>query len=548
MDKIRQSLRGNVKIMKSQVTRYAVFGTLIAVAALILATMINAYLQSGQITIETMVAAQKSNVTLWFLDAMPFIFAFWGQYTSTMMAYEAGSMVVDQTADLRNMTAALENKAAHEATHDSLTDLPNRILLYDRLNHAIQSALRRKSGLVLLILDIDGFKHINETLGHFSGDQLLCQVVSRLQVMVRKSDTLARLGADEFAILLDMNSHTKTVLNIVKKIRKIFLEPFTIEGLSLEVMASIGIAFFPDHGKEADTIIQRANLALFEAKQDTKKFIIYTNELDKNSPERLTMMGELRQAIDNNELRIHYQPKINLKKGRVSSVEALVRWQHPEHGFMPPDEFIPLAERTGLIRPLTTWVLNHALKQTEQWHKQNLKLGVAVNLSPAALMDTELPNTIVGMLSLYDVPPGHITLEVTEGSMIKDPNLALKILSRLAQMGIKISIDDFGTGYSSLAYLKELPATELKIDKSFVMDMFKNNNDAVIVKSIIDLGHNLSMQVVAEGVEDKKTALKLKQLGCDILQGFYFSRPLDNEQFIQWINLRIKSANATRPN
>ena len=542
MEKLRQSLRSNVKLMKSEITRYALFGTLIAFGAVILATAINAYLQSGQITIGTLLKAQQTNVTLWFMDAMPFIFAFWGQYTSTIMAYEAGSMVMEQTADLRDLTVELEHKAVHEATHDSLTGLPNRVLLYDRLNHAIQAASRHKTSLVMMILDIDEFKQINETLGHYSGDQLLRQVVSRLQVIVRKSDTLARVGGDEFAILLDMNTGKEMVLNIVKKLQKIFIEPFSIEGLALEVMSSIGIAYFPDHGREADTIMQRANLALVSAKQNTKKFAVYNENMDKSSPGRITMMGELRHAIDTSELVVHYQPKVNLAQSqvRVSSVEALVRWQHPKHGFLSPDEFIPMAERTGLIRPLTIWVLNAALKQGEQWHKKGLKMGVAVNLSPAALLDTELPNVLVGMLSLYEIPARYITFEVTEGSMIKDPDLALQILSRLAEMGIKISIDDFGTGYSSLAYLKKLPAKELKIDKSFVIDMLESESDAVIVKSIIDLGHNLSMKVVAEGVENKETAVKLKALGCDILQGFYFSKPLDHETLIRWLDKKRK--------
>lgn len=536
MDRFRQSLLSNVKIMKSQVTRYAVIGTLIAVVALLLATLINAYIQSGKISIETMVLAQQTNVTLWFLDAMPFIFAFWGQYTSTVMAYEASTMVVDQTQDLRDLTVALEHKAAHEATHDSLTGLPNRVLLYDRLNQAIQAASRRNTSLVLMILDIDEFKHINESLGHYSGDQLLRQVVSRLQVIIRKSDTLARIGGDEFAILLDMSTRQSLVMNIVQKLQKTFLEPFAMEGLSLEVMSSIGIAYFPAHGKEADAIMQRANLALCAAKQNTKKFAVYSETLEKASPRRITMMGELRHAMDNDELVVHYQPKFNITQDRIDSVEALIRWQHPVHGFLPPSEFIPMAERTGLIRPLTHWVLKHALSQVENWHESGLKIGVAVNLSPATLLDTELPNLIVGLLSLYDIPPGHITLEVTEGSMIKEPALALEILSRLAELGIKISIDDFGTGYSSLAYLKKLPAQELKIDKSFVMDMLDSDSDAVIVKSIIDLGHNLGMKVVAEGVETKETADRLTTLGCDILQGFFFSKPMDAQTFIQWHN------------
>lgn len=534
MDSLCQSLLSNVTIMKSQVTRYAVFGTLIAVAALLLATLINAYIQSGEITIETLILAQQTNVTLWFLDAMPFIFAFWGQYTSTIIAYEASSMVVEQTQDLRNLTLALEHKAAYEATHDTLTGLPNRVLLYDRLNQAIRAASRRKTDLVLMILDIDEFKHINESLGHYSGDQLLRQVVSRLQGITQKSDTLARIGTDEFAILLDMSTQQKPVMHIVQKLQSTFLEPFAIEGLALEVMASIGVAYFPAHGKEADAIMQRANLALFSAKQNTKKFAVYSEKMEKASPRRITMMGELRHAMDSGELMIHYQPKFNISQGRVDSVEALVRWQHPAHGFMTPSEFIPMAERTGLIRPLTHWVLRKTLSQMEKWHKSGLKLGVAVNLSPAILLDTELPNLIVGLLSLYDVTATHITLEVTEGSMIKDPALALEILSRLSTLGIKISIDDFGTGYSSLEYLKKLPAKELKIDKSFVLDMLNNDSDAVIVKSIIDLGHNLGMKVVAEGVESKETADTLKSLDCDILQGFFFSKPMPAQAFIQW--------------
>ena len=535
MDKLRQSLRANVKLMKSEITRYALFGTFIAVGAIILATAINAYLQSGEITFQTLIKAQRTNVTLWFMDAMPFIFAFWGQYTSTIMAYEASSMIMEQTADLRNLNIELEHKAVHDATHDALTGLPNRALFYDRLNHAIQVSSRRKTGLVVMVLNLDRFKQINETLGHYSGDQLLCQVVSRLQIMIRKSDSLARIGGDEYAILMDMSTHEDMVLNIVKKLHKIFMEAFSIEGLEIEIMASIGIAFFPEHGTEADTIMQRAGLALVSAKQSTKKFAIYDKAMDKSSPRRITMMGELRHAIDANELMVYYQPKVDLAKSRVSSVEALVRWQHPEHGFLSPDEFIPMAERTGLIRPLTTWVINSALEQGEKWHRKGLKLGIAINLSPAALLDTELPNVIVGMLSLHEISAEFITFEVTEGSMIKDPDLALKILSRLADMGIKISIDDFGTGYSSLAYLKKLPAKELKIDKSFVLDMLESESDAVIVKSIIDLGHNLSMQVVAEGVENKETAVKLKALGCDIIQGFYFSKPLNHEDLIQWL-------------
>ncbi len=324
--------------------------------------------------------------------------------------------------------------------------------------------------------------------------------------------------------------------HIVGKIQKIFIEFFSIEKLALEIQFSIGIAIFPEHGKDVDTIMQRANVALYAAKQDSKRYTMYSSQLDKHNPHRLTMMGELRQAIENDELVLHFQPKISLHTHSIIGVEALVRWNHPKHGFMPPDDFISMAERTGLIKPLSIWVLNHALGQAEKWHSQNLKLSIAINLSPTTFLDTELPNLIIGMLSLYDIPADFVIFEITESSMIKDPDLAMEIMNRLTDKGIKISIDDFGTGYSSLAYLKNLPASEVKIDKSFVTDMLKNNNDTVIVKSIIDLGHNLSLNVVAEGVEDKETAVRLKALGCDVLQGYYFSKPLSNNNFLNWLS------------
>ncbi len=547
MDTLSKTLNHNVKIMKSSVTKHAIYGTLIAVTAIIFATLLSCYFHYGEISLFNLMETQKNNITLWVLDAMPFIFAFWGQYTSSIMAYEASAIIMDQTADLKNLNVALEYKAAHEATHDAITALPNRLLLMDRLEQAIQSALRQKASLAFFILDIDGFKEINDTLGHYSGDRLLKQVVTRLQGTIRKSDTLARVGADEFAILMQVEPSKKNIMHIVRKVQKIFIEPFPLETLAIEVQASIGIAIFPNHGKEMDTIMQRANVALYAAKQDSKKYTIYSKQLDQNSPHRLTMMGELRQAIKNDELILYFQPKVNLHTQKVIGVEALVRWEHPEHGFMTPDEFIPMAERTGLITPLSIWVLNHALAQAEEWHRQNIKLSIAINLSPVTFLDTELPNLIIGMLSLYNIPPNYIILEITESSMINDPSLAMEIMKRLTNSGIKISIDDFGTGYSSLAYLRELPTSEVKIDKSFVTDMLKKDNDAVIVQAIIDLGHNLSLNVVAEGVEDKETAIQLKKLGCDVLQGYYISKPKPNDELLKWLPKK-KNARVVKQN
>ncbi|HEV2009259.1 MAG TPA: bifunctional diguanylate cyclase/phosphodiesterase [Burkholderiales bacterium] len=529
------TLTSNARLLKSKASRSAIYGTLVAVVAIAVATLLAARFQYGEFSLDFMLRAQQENQTLWLLDLMPFVFAFWGQYVSSMMAYEAGAMLVDQTSELRAQTKALEHEAIYGTTHDALTDLPNRALMSDRMAQALIVASHEKTRLALLLMNLNEFKEVNNTLGYFNGDRLLKQIVTRLQSVIREPDTVARLGGDEFAILLPKIASPEIAVATARKVLRSLEAPFSIEGLALGVQASIGIALFPEHGNDVDALQQRADIAMYIAKSDKSGIVTYSQKLDQHSPQRLTLMGELRQAIGNNELVLHYQPKVDTKSNRVTEVEALVRWQHPRHGLMKPDDFIPLAERTGLIKPLTLWVLNEGLRQCAEWNQNGFDVGVCVNLSAPTLLDPEFCDTVTGTLAAYDVAPQRLVLEITESAIMTDPARALQMLTRLAGIGMRLSIDDFGTGYSSLRYLSKLPVSEIKIDKSFVIDMMTSKNDAMIVRATVDLGHDLGLKVVAEGVESDEILKRLVGLGCDSAQGHYISFPLPAADFPAWI-------------
>ncbi|OQX04794.1 MAG: GGDEF-domain containing protein [Desulfobulbaceae bacterium A2] len=525
----------NVGLLKTKANRQSVIGTVIGVLTVLVATALSAYVTYGALSPSGMLKIQRANSVLWVLDAMPFVFAFWGQYVGSIIAFEAGAMVMDQTQELRTQTAALEIKAQHEMTHDSLTGLPNRILFQDRLEQAIGNARREGRRIGLIMLDLDRFKEINESLGHYNGDRVLKQIAVRLQGSMRESDALGRVGGDEFGVLLANFSAEADLVAVAKTIRKTLETPFALEGLTLAIQASIGAAVFPEHGSDVDTLLQRADVAMYAAKQDNKGFAIYSPKLDTMSPHRLTLMGELRQAMERDELVLYYQPKIDSARKCVIGVEALVRWRHPKHNLLMPQEFIPLAERTGLIKQLSLWVLKKGLQQSAEWRARGLNIDLAVNLSAQDVQDPELPDAITGMLAQYDVDAKRLVLEITETSIMADPDRALEILNRLSAMGVRISIDDFGTGYSSLAYLKKMPVSEIKIDRSFVRDMLQSPNDQVIVQATIGLGQNLGLNVVAEGMETSATMTRLRELGCTQMQGYYISRPLPAAEFSRWL-------------
>jgi diguanylate cyclase (GGDEF)-like protein/PAS domain S-box-containing protein len=445
---------------------------------------------------------------------------------------------LERTAELADANRELRqarDEAQHQALHDGLTGLPNRTLLRDRLQQAIFVAERDHAVLALLIMDLDRFKDVNDTLGHHTGDELLQQVGLRVRKVLRASDTVARMGGDEFGVVLPMAADAELAARVAQVLVKALEQPFTLDGHAVSVGASIGIAMYPEHGADVETLLRHADVAMYIAKRGATGHAVYSWERDVQDPDRLSLIGELREGIERNELVLHYQPKLSLITGRCDRVEALVRWQHPRHGLMPPDHFIPLAEQTGLIKPLTQWVLETALRQCRTWRDSGLDIIVAVNLSMRNLHDPDLVEQIVHLLKTTGVQPESLKLEVTESALMTDPQRALATLTRLRDIGVEVAIDDFGTGHASLSYLKQMPVGEIKLDRSFVRDMRTDKNDYTIVRSTIELAHDLGLRVIAEGVEDQATWDLLVELGCDLAQGYHMSRPLPAGELPRWL-------------
>ena len=422
----------------------------------------------------------------------------------------------------------------HQALHDALTGLPNRALFRDRGEVALAMAARKQVCSAVMLLDLNRFKEVNDTLGHNSGDILLQQVAARLKETLRESDTVARLGGDEFTVLLPELPDNKSAMRVAGKITEALQHPFIVSGVTLDLEVSIGVAVFPASGSDMDSLVRRADVAMFVSKRDHLECTLYIPELDINTPRALSLLGELRRALDQGDLVVYYQPKADLATAKVVGVEALVRWQHPTLGLIPPGDFVPLAEGTGLIHPLTEFVLGEALHQCRLWMDSGIHLPVAVNMSARNLLDTDFPALVESLLDQWRVPAMMLQLEITENAMVGDPERARIALQRLRELGVWLSIDDFGTGYSSLAYLRDLPVQELKIDRSFVMDMHDHAANRVIVNSIVSLAQNLGLRVVAEGVEDKEAWTELSRLGCDIAQGYHLARPMAGRDVASW--------------
>ncbi len=444
-----------------------------------------------------------------------------------------GGEIVGAVVTFTDITERRQAEASlrHQAWHDVLTGLPNRTRLRVELDQLMSAA--SPDPFALLLIDLDRFKEVNDTIGHPCGDLLLQQVGPRLRAELREADTIARLGGDEFVVLL-RGADVERARSVATRLVVALERPFELDGFGVAIGGSIGIALYPEHGVDGDSLLREADIAMYAAKDTRSGYTVYAPDTDRHSRERLGLLADLRHAIDQGDLLVHYQPQIDVRSGNLTAVEALVRWPHPTRGLLPPDEFIPLAERTRLIQPLSRWILAAALRQCASWRAAGLDVPVSVNLSVYDLRDHDLPELIDEALAKHGVPPDRLRIEITESSLMANPPRAREILARLRARGVQVSIDDFGIGYSSLAYLKNLPVDELKIDRSFVHEMAIDPGSRAIVRAIIDLAEVLGLRVVAEGVEDEATLAALAALGCDVAQGYYFSRALEPAALANW--------------
>ncbi len=446
---------------------------------------------------------------------------------------EQNSYLETRVQDRTQELAEANKELRHMAVHDPLTHLPNRTLFHDRLNHMIDVAARDNIHFAVASIDLAEFKQINDSYGHDAGDAVLVEIGRRFSLVLRKSDTLSRMGGDEFAAILGGDNIETSIEIVLTRLQASLQEPIsTSQGESVLANANIGIAFFPDHGTDSEMLFKCADIAMYQAKRSGKGYAIFDKEKNSREKDYLQFMFELEHAIDKHQLRLHYQPIVDLKTGLPVSYEALLRWEHPSRGMVPPGMFIPHAERTALIKPITFWVIRQAAKQCSKWHADGINVAVSINLSARIFSAPELPEQLFGILQDYDLDPKWIKLEITESAAMANPEKALPIITRFSKQGFQISIDDFGTGYSSLSYLARLPIDELKIDRSFILD--KEENSQIIIQTVIELAHSLKFYVVAEGIEDQETMKMLLERGCDAVQGYYICRPNESSVIETW--------------
>ncbi len=439
------------------------------------------------------------------------------------------------TLNVMNQAIALrEEEMMHMAYSDTLTNLPNRAMFNERLARAVSTTDRTPTPFTIMMIDLDRFKFINDVLGHESGDFALRVVAKRLLAVLRKSDTVARLGGDEFGIILP-TADRRRVVDIARKVLRALEQPVAMKSQHVDLGGSIGIASFPTHGTEASALLRFADVAMYEAKRSGSGFAFFDQDSDAYKQTHLSLLGDIRKAVANNEFELYFQPKVALRQADTPNMEVLIRWNHPSRGFIPPDEFIPFAEHTGAVRLITHWVIDNAIAQAGRWHEQGTEVKISLNVSSRDLLNPNLSTIVQNALSKSKLPIDHLCLEITESALMDDPDKARDMVQSLHDMGIRLSIDDYGTGYSSLAYVANLPVNELKIDKVFVNNMLDSAEDSAIVRSTIELGHYLKMTVVAEGIEERAELARLREFGCDYVQGYLVCKPMQEAEMLTWL-------------
>ncbi len=449
--------------------------------------------------------------------------------------------MLHRTHSLEVATEELARKQAeneYQALHDHLTDLPNRLLFQRSLAKAITDAEEVGGKIGVMLMDLDHFKEVNDALGHHFGDKLLEAIGPRIAQSLRDGDLMARLGGDEFGVLLANLPDDETAAAVAEQVVEGLRRPIRVEELDLDISGSVGVALYPTHAEDPDLLLRHADVAMYAAKESGIGFEVYDEIIDRYKPELLTLVTQVRRAIEEHEFRMYLQPKVRLSDGRVAGAEALIRWEHPTLGRLSPADFIPMVEKTVLLKPLTYWAIEDVVRTLRSWADYDIHLPIAVNLSPRSLLDQDLPDLVGGLLERFDVPASLLKLELTESFLVADSGRSDAVLHELSRLGVGLSIDDFGTGFSSLSYLKRLPIDELKIDRSFVSHMLDRGDDFTIVRATIELGRNLGLRVVAEGVQDRETFDRLGDFGCDEAQGFYIAKPLDPEAFWLWLSAR----------
>lgn len=440
------------------------------------------------------------------------------------------------TLNVMNQAIGLrEEEMMHMAYSDTLTNLPNRAMFNDRLNRAVANQDRQPTPFTVMMIDLDRFKFINDVLGHESGDFALRVVAKRLLAVLRKSDTVARLGGDEFGIILP-TADRRRIIDIAHKVLRALEQPVAMENQHVDLGGSIGIASFPTHSTEASALLRYADVAMYEAKRSGSGFAFFDQNSDAYKQTHLSLLSDIRKAVADNEFELYFQPKVGLKTADTPNMEVLIRWNHPTRGFIPPDEFIPFAEHTGSVRLITHWVIDNAIAQAGRWHERGTKVKISLNVSSRDLLNPNLSDIVKNALQKSKLPVEHLCLEITESALMDDPDKARDMVQSLHDMGIRLSIDDYGTGYSSLAYVANLPVNELKIDKAFVNNMLDSAEDSAIVRSTIELGHYLNMNVIAEGIEEHAELARLREFGCDYAQGYLICKPMNEAEMLKWLS------------